>query len=140
MGVYNKEYESLAEAIVTGCDFYSTDKKRTFHVNRAVWDTGSTNTILSSHVVKQLGLECFRTGGMAGIGGDVETVTYLVHVALPTNDVVTYVEVMEHDFNDYDAIIGMDIITLGDFIVASSRGKTRFSFQLPNRKEERQRP
>lgn len=59
-------------------------------------------------------------------------VTYLIHVAPPTGDVVTYIEAMEHDFEDYDAIIGMDVITYGDFQVASLEGKTTFTFRLPD--------
>ena len=32
---------------------------------------------------------------------------------------------------DYDAIIGMDIITKGDFHLDSMKGKTVFEFTLP---------
>ena len=36
------------------------------------------------------------------------------------------------NLGDYDAIIGMDIITRGDFHLDSSKGETLFSFELPN--------
>ncbi|MBQ7711439.1 MAG: hypothetical protein IJT39_06380 [Bacteroidales bacterium] len=56
----------------------------------------------------------------------------MLHVYLPTGDVITYHEVYEADI-EYDAIIGMDIITLGDFHVDSSTGETSFTFSLPNK-------
>ena len=132
MGAYSKEYDSRADAIVTSCDFYTADSRRVVHCNKVMWDTGSTTTILSRRLLDKLRPEPYRKGGMSGIGGDVETNTYLVHVAPPTGDVITYIEVMEHDFEDYDAIIGMDIITYGDFRVESIGGKTTFFFRLPD--------
>ena len=116
---------------MTACDFYSTDGKRLVHTDRAVWDTGSTTTILSHKLIEQLQTESFRNGDMTGIGGDVSSDTYLVHVAPPTDEVITYIEVMAYDFEDYEAIIGMDVITYGDFQISSIGGKTKFSFKLP---------
>lgn len=131
MGTFSKEYGSRAEVIMTACDFYSTDGKRLVHTDKAVWDTGSTTTILSHKLIEQLQTQSFRKGDMTGIGGDVSSDTYLVHVAPPTDDVITYIEVMAHDFEDYEAIIGMDVITYGDFKISSLGGKTKFSFRLP---------
>lgn len=130
MGVYSKQYDERAEVIVTECDFYSADGQRMAHTDRAVWDTGATTTILCRRLIDELKPEPFRKGGMAGIGGNVEVETYLVHVAPPTGDVITYIEAMAHDFEDYDAIIGMDVITYGDFHVDSIGGKTMVTFQL----------
>ena len=95
-----------------------------------MWDTGSTVTILSPRLVSELQLEPFQQGGIIGIGGQTEGNTYLLHVLLPTGDVVTFHEVYEADI-DYDAIIGMDIITKGDFHLDSMKGKTVFEFTLP---------
>ena len=37
------------------------------------------------------------------------------------------------DLRDYDAIIGMDIITRGNFHLGCDHGETLFSFELPNK-------
>ena len=132
MGTYNKQYDGRPEVIRTECDFYSTDGKHIVHTDNAIWDTGSTTTILSKSLIEKLQSKPFRKGGVSGIGGNVEATTYLVHVAPPTDNVITYIEVMEHSFEDYDAIIGMDVITYGDFVIASIEGKTRFTFRLPD--------
>lgn len=130
MGAFVKDYDSRAEVIMTACDFFSFDGKCLVHTDRAVWDTGSTTTILSHQLIRNLKAEPFRKGGMTGIGGEVETDTYLVHVAPPTDDVITNIEVMAHDFEDFEAIIGMDVITYGDFQISNKGGKSRFSFKL----------
>ena len=133
MGAFIKNYDSRAEVILTACDFFSSDGQSLVHTEKAVWDTGSTTTILSHRLIKDLNAVPFRKGGMTGIGGEVETETYLVHVAPPTDDVITNVEVMAHDFEDYEAIIGMDVITYGDFEITNEGGKTRFSFRFTDK-------
>ena len=144
MGRFSKYIGSLADEIVTECEFVSLDQTRRVKALRAMWDTGSRSatkgdaclsknaTIFSTKLVSELRPEHFGQGGMTGIGGQSEGDTYLIHISLPTGDVITYQEVYEANLGDYDAIIGMDIITRGDFHLDSSKGETLFSFQLPN--------
>ena len=132
MGRFSINLGSLADEIVTECEFVSLDQTRRVKALRAMWDTGSNATILSAKLVRDLRPDRFGQGGMTGIGGQSEGDTYLIHISLPTGDVITYQEVYEADLSDYDAIIGMDIITRGDFHLDSSKGETLFSFQLPN--------
>ena len=130
MGTFNKKYTTVVEALQTECDVYSLDG-HLFHTDNAMWDTGATTTIISSRIVKQLNLQPYQQGGISGIGGASNTNTYLVHVLIPTGDVVTNCEVMESDFEDYDVIIGMDIIGLGDFCFTNPDDKSVFSFRIP---------
>ncbi|GMQ96553.1 MAG: hypothetical protein BMS9Abin15_0226 [Gammaproteobacteria bacterium] len=53
---------------------------------------------------------------------------------LPNTAGVTGVRVTEANRigNDVDVLIGMDIITLGDFAVTTYNGKTTFSFRMPS--------
>ena len=123
MGAFNKEYPVVVDALQTECHL--------FHTDNAMWDTGATTTIISSRIVRQLGLKPYQHGGISGIGGESDTNTYLVHLMIPTGDVVTNCEVMESDFEDYDVIIGMDIISLGDFCFTNPDDKSVFSFRIP---------
>ena len=132
MGRFSINLGSLADEIVTECEFVSLDQTRRVKTLRAMWDTGSNATILSTKLVSELHPDRFGQGGMTGIGGQSEGDTYLMHISLPTGDVITYLEVYEANLGDYDAIIGMDIITRGDFHLDSSKGETLFSFELPN--------
>lgn len=130
MGTFNKEYPFVVDALQTECGIYSMDG-RLFQTDNAMWDTGATNTIISSRIVRQLHLQPYQHGGISGIGGESDTDTYLVNVKIPTGDVVIDCEVMESDFEDYDVIIGMDIIGLGDFCFTNPDGKSVFSFRIP---------
>lgn len=132
MGRFSISLGSLADEIVTECEFVSLDQKRRVKALRAMWDTGSNATIISTRLVSELRPDHFGQGGMTGIGGQSEGNTYLMHVSLPTGDIITYQEVYEANLGDYDAIIGMDIITRGNFHLDCCQGKTLFSFELPN--------
>lgn len=57
---------------------------------------------------------------------------YLVHIQVPTGDFVTDVEVVENDYDDYDVILGTDVIMFGDFLVTNSDEKTVFQFRTPS--------
>ena len=132
MGHFSISLGSLADEIVTECEFVSLDQQRRVKAIRAMWDTGSNATILSTKLVSELRPDHFGQGGMTGIGGESEGDTYLMHVSLPTGDIITYQEVYEANLGDYDAIIGMDIITRGNFHLDCIKGETLFSFELPN--------
>ena len=132
MGRFSISLGSLADEIVTECEFVSLEQQRRVKALRAMWDTGSNATILSTKLVSELRPDHFGQGGMTGIGGQSEGDTYLLHISLPTGDIITYQEVYEANLGDYDAIIGMDIITRGNFHLDCDHGETLFSFELPN--------
>ena len=132
MGRFSISLGSLADEIVTECEFVSLEQQRRVKALRAMWDTGSNATILSTKLVSELRPDHFGQGGMTGIGGQSEGDTYLLHISLPTGDIITYQEVYEANLGDYDAIIGMDIITRGNFHLDCIKGETLFSFELPN--------
>jgi len=131
VGTFSKHFDAKAESIITSCDFMTVDMSRRVHSDRVMWDTGSNATIISSRLAKHLNADVLGTGGLDGIGGSTQGDTYLLHVLLPTGDTIAYTEALEYDFEDYDAIIGMDIITKGDLYLVSSKGETDFTFTLP---------
>ena len=131
MATFKKEYPTLVENVLTECDIYAADGRK-FHTERAMWDTGADTTIISSRIVKELNLQPYMQGGIAGIGGATGSNVYLVHVLVPTGDCVTNVEVMESDFEDIDVLIGMDVIVFGDFLLTNADNKTIFQFRTPS--------
>jgi len=60
---------------------------------------------------------------------------YLVNIILPNNVVIQSVAVTEGALIEMDMLIGMDIITLGDFAVTNKDNKTTMSFRVPSCKE-----
>lgn len=101
----------------------------------AMWDTGATNTLISSKIVKTLGLKPFGKSGISSANGIIETNTYLVHVSIPTGSVVTNVLALEDENDDYEVVISMDIISRGDFVFTNHEGHSTFSFRIPSEEE-----
>lgn len=101
----------------------------------ALWDTGATITCISADVVKSLGLT--PTGKMnihTPTGGGMVN-TYLVSIVLPNNVNIEDVKVCDSDIGNQGigVLIGMDIITKGDFSVSNYKNQTVFSFRIPSR-------
>ncbi len=102
---------------------------------KGIWDTGATGSVITPKVVAHLGLK--PTGKKkvnTANGSDIKD-TYLVNVALPSNVMVQNVVVTEGNLGDdspIDVLIGMDIITLGDFVITSRNDCTVMSFRIPS--------
>ena len=67
-----------------------------------------------------------------GVHGSSESETYLVNITLPNQVVFSGVRVTKGDFSGADVLIGMDIISQGDFAVTNLGGVTKFSFRIPS--------
>lgn len=102
----------------------------------ATWDTGATNTVITSKVATELGLKPsgkvkVRGVGPAGSSQEHDSNTYLVNVFLPNNVGLAGVRVSENAVEGCDVLIGMDVITTGDLAITNHNGKTTFSFRVP---------
>jgi predicted aspartyl protease len=102
----------------------------------AIWDTGATGSVITSKVVQDCDLKPIRVAKVHGVHGANQSNVYLVNIALPNNVQVIGVPVTEAtNLLGADVLIGMDIITRGDFAITHSDGKTTFSFRIPSIKE-----
>jgi len=108
---------------------------KVYTTQNAMWDTGATNTLISSKIIKALGLKPFGKSGLSSANGVIETDTYLVHVGIPSGSIVTNILALEDDNEDYEVVIGMDIITQGDFAFSNKDGHSTFSFRIPSQEE-----
>lgn len=102
----------------------------------ATWDTGATNTVITSKVATELGLKPsgkvkVRGVGPAGVTQEHDSNTYLVNIFLPNNVGLAGVRVSENAVDGCDVLIGMDVITTGDLAITNHNGKTTFSFRVP---------
>ena len=95
-----------------------------------MWDTGSQYTFLSSRIVEALQLKPVGKAGISGISGNSDADVYNVHVVLPSGDAVINVEALGCGYSDYDVIIGMDIIMLGEFHFDRMDDHSVFSFNI----------
>lgn len=98
----------------------------------ALWDTGAEISAISKNVVDALGLVPFAPCLSFHAGGSKPTSLYKVNIMLPNGVGFHTMTVMEAVLKDCDVLIGMDIITRGDFAITHSDGNTTFSFQIPS--------
>ena len=58
---------------------------------------------------------------------------FSVNIVLPLDVQVVGIPVMQGVFiGDFNVLVGMEIITQGDFAVTNRGGRTKFSFRLPS--------
>lgn len=98
----------------------------------ALWDTGATNTVITKKIAQALGLVQTGVALVNHAAGQSFKPKYVVNIMLPNNVGISYVEVTEGDLTGEDVLIGMDIITKGDFAITNVGGKTTFSFRIPS--------
>ena len=98
----------------------------------AVWDTGATNTFISQKVVDDCDLKPTGIIDVQSAGEGFRSPVYLVNLMLPQKVGFANLRVARATITDGDVLIGMDIISKGDFAVTNNAGKTVFSFRIPS--------
>ena len=100
----------------------------------ALWDTGATNCVITPKVVKELGLVPIGIGESHYAGGISKVNLYMITLMLPNNVVIPNIKVSECTEQEgrFDIIIGMDVITLGDFTISGQGNKRMVSFSMPS--------
>lgn len=103
---------------------------------KGIWDTGATATVITQEIFDHFSLKGF---GMTQVStaseSNVLQPTYLIDVYLKPDLVVNNIEVTVGKVASDQGIhclIGMDIITLGDFSITNMNGKTLMSFRVPS--------
>ena len=100
----------------------------------AQWDTGASGTCISNAIASKLGLVATGKKNIATPAGRTTVNTYLVSILLPNHVLISDIEVCDSHIGDQgiDMLVGMDIISKGDFAVSNHNGQTSFSFRLPS--------
>ena len=106
------------------------DNSRTW---RALWDTGSTTSLISPQIIEEEELNPIGVLNVAVAGGIQCVNSFYVDIKLPNsvtiaNMILGCIELP----NNVDLLIGMDIITLGDFAITNVGGRTVISFRIPS--------
>lgn len=101
---------------------------------KAIWDTGASGSVISKNVSSSLGLIPTGKAYVNTANGVAHQNTFTSKIVLPNNVNISDVSVTEVDAlsEGCDALIGMDIITLGDFSITNYKGSTCMSFRFPS--------
>ena len=100
----------------------------------ALWDTGATSSCISKQVADALNLPITGYQHIRTPSGESTVNTYMVNIILPNNVLISDVRVCGTEIGNQGigVLIGMDIISLGDFSVSTFNGETWFSFRTPS--------
>ena len=137
---FTARYESLSRVLRTREVGISRSRgtaaeEPTVRPYSAIWDTGATNTSITTRVVTECGLAPTSVAKVTGVHGTQLSNVYLIDVYLPNRVIAEEVEAVESPAlagELDDVLIGMDIIGLGDFAVSNFQGKTTFTFRIPS--------
>lgn len=128
------EYTILTDPIATGVVITNKQSQQGKSVS-AIWDTGASASVITQDVVTELGLVPTGMAEVITANGPMQTSKHTVDMYLPNGLPVKSVEVtsMPNIGGQYHALIGMDIISLGDFYISTKEGKRKVIFCVPSR-------
>lgn len=118
--------------IAVAFDPAKTNPAPPFKQYNAIWDTGATGSVIDQKVVVELGLKPIGVTMVSHTDGQCMKPVYLVNIGLPNRVGFQHIRVTEGKLGDVDVLIGMDIISQGDFVITNMKGTTTFSFRYPS--------
>lgn len=97
-----------------------------------IWDTGATGLVINQNVVDKLGLKPYKTTTVYHAQGQTEAETFAINLLLPNGVGFSFIQAVKGKIEGADLLIGMDVITQGDFTITNMNGETVMSFRIPS--------
>lgn len=136
---FTVKYDSVPNQLITECEVSqpSVNAKNSKNLVKRIkvnglWDTGATNSVINKSVAERLNILPMGVSKIHHAGGESSVNTYVVNIILPHKVEISMVKVSEAEMQGFDILIGMDIISLGDFAISNFNGKSIFSFRIPS--------
>ena len=131
---FRVDFEETMRMIVTYANLFAVSAPPPSRgiIIRAFWDTGATNSVITPNIAQQLMLSPIDSARIVGVNSEGLAPVSLVHISLPNNVLLLSRRVTIAKIGEgADMLIGMDIISLGDFLISNANQKTSFSFVMP---------
>ncbi len=100
---------------------------------KALVDTGASCSFMSKRIAQALHLKYYKMSYVRSTQGTVVTPMYRADLLIQNE--MSFSNWLVSEFiggSDFDFIIGMDILTQGDFALTSENGEMYFSFRIPS--------
>ena len=101
-----------------------------------IWDTGATGSVITKSTAAALKLLPIRRTTVRGVHGKRKVNVYIVNITLDNKNITLNAHVTECEELSADKsvgfLIGMNIITMGDFSITNFDGDTTMSFRVPS--------
>lgn len=131
ISVFTEKYDKIQKRLINSAVVESSSNVLPA---KAQWDTGATGTCISKELVKKLDLLPTGKVNVSTPSGIGTMNKYIINLILNNEVRIQNLIVMDSEIGKQgiDVLIGMDIISIGDFAVSNYEGKTQFSFRIPS--------
>ena len=140
---FTQEIKGIADALYSEVDVFDstkTDTSAPFNQQKVpsfkcvgLWDTGAMKTVITDKVVNALALPELGVAKVSGVSGIYRTTTHMIDLMLPNGVIFPRLSVTKGTFGThFDVLIGMDVISRGDFTISNYQGATTLSFRTPS--------
>lgn len=132
---YEHRVNTLITSVMISEAFYPNEpaqNHKQFKQYKALWDTGATGSVITERVIQECGLAPIGVAKVKHGGGTQSTDVYLVNIILPNKVLFHTLRATRLEVYGADMLIGMDVISRGDFAVTHKSGRTVFSFRFPS--------
>lgn len=133
LSAFTEKYNNIQKKIINNAVVVASE---TYEPVIAQWDTGATGTCISKEIVQKFCLAPIGRVNVQTPSGIGVMNNYLIDLVLNNEVLFHNIPVMDSEIGKQgiDVLIGMDIISEGDFAISNYNGKTQFSFRIPSRK------
>ncbi len=129
------KHEGIADCIKTPVEL-KNPFTGTIIESLGIWDTGATNSVITKEAAMRLGLKPIQRANVLGVHGIKEVDVYYVNITLNNKSITLNASVTECESlsatEDVSMLIGMNVITMGDFCITNFEGRTKMSFRVPS--------
>jgi predicted aspartyl protease len=103
----------------------------------ACWDTGASKSVITPRVVEACGLKPLRRIKRIftqGVDGLEKSDAYEINLSIPGKITIHELTVVSKNPGNvwWHVLIGMDLISQGEFSIKNVNGKTEWSFSIPH--------
>ena len=98
---------------------------------KALWDTGTSTTVISPRVASRLGLKPKGSAKTNAVGSVRQSGLTSAYLWLPNSMMIGPMMVVVDEIPSVDVLLGMDVIRFGKFTIERKPdGGTRFTFDI----------
>lgn len=129
-----KHFDGRVDQIETEIGIRSRfDEEDHYQSYDAIWDTGAMSSCVAPKIANEMGLSPIGFMYIRGVGGEniMKRPVYLVDLKLSNGMIIKGVRIIGVEVGGGDVLIGMDVISRGDFaIFHDEQGDMNMSFRL----------
>jgi hypothetical protein len=131
-----RNYNGISRIITSPIIVQNTHTER-LEQTFGIWDTGATGSAITKELAQRLNLIPIGQTRVKGVHGLKEGINvYAVKITLNNQNVTFILPVTEcEQLSDDDSskfLIGMDVISRGDFAITNFQGQTVMTFRVPS--------